>query len=123
MHNHGTALLDHREAARLSPVIGDGGWFERACLPVTMRIELPLSAELMVAALYSDKTGLNPDDLVTSEDVWGYAAIILAQEGMRAIERQAADIHDRELRGSRQTTPEWLAFLRRRVAEVTGGAA
>jgi len=121
MHNHGTAVLDRPEAAPTSPVITAGTWFEAGGRPLTLRMELPLSAELMVAALYSDET-IQADDLLTAEDVWGQVACILTDKGMAELEQLAAMLPRQEKRG-RLDAPDWLAFVRQRVAEVTGGAA
>jgi hypothetical protein len=121
MHNHGTAVLDRPEAAPTSPAIGAGTWFERYDRPLTLRMELPLSAELMVAALYADDT-ITPDDLLTAEDVWGHAACALVEKGTAELEQLAA-ILPRQEKSGRLDAPEWLAFVRQRVAEVTGGAA
>lgn len=122
MHNHGTAVLDRPEAAPMCPVITGGCWFEAEDRPLTLRMELPLSAALMVAALYGENTMLGPRDLASDEDVWGQVATIVVQDGLNAIERAAQKLASQERRGT-VTAPEWLAFCRRRVAEVTGGAA
>jgi hypothetical protein len=78
MQINGTSVLDCAEAGQISPVVGRPAWVDsgdEASYPLTLRFEFPLSAQLMVAALYHDVS-----------------------------------------------RPGWLAFVRQRVAEVTGGA-
>ncbi len=102
-----------------SPLITAGRWFEADGRPYIARMELPLSAEEMVAALYGEHPRLMPADLEADEGVWANAALVVVQDGLREIERIAVRIRQQE-RSPELAAPEWLAFCRRRVAEVTG---
>ena len=58
-------------------------------------------------------------DLAKDENVWGFAAVAIVQDGLNAIQRRADEILVAEARGT-LANPAWLATCRRRVAEVTG---
>jgi hypothetical protein len=75
----------------------------------------------MAAALYGDEQ-LSPADLAADENVRGFAACAIAQDGMNQIERRADQIAVEEAGGT-LANPAWLELCRRRVAEVTGAAA
>lgn len=102
-----------------SPVITSGRWFDADGRPYIARMELPLSAEEMVAALYGEHPRLMPADLEADESVWANAALVVVQDGLHEIDRIAATIRKQE-QSPKLAAPEWLAFCRRRVAEVTG---
>src|SRR6266566_656207 len=102
-----------------SPVITADRWFDADGRPYIARMELPLSAEEMVAALYGEHARLIPADLEADEDVWAHAALVVVQDGLHEIERIAAKIR-KQKQSPTLAVPEWLAFCRRRVAEVTG---
>jgi hypothetical protein len=85
--------------------------------PLAVWLEVPLSAREMVAALYGEHERLMQADLATDQDVWLYVAVVVAQDGMRAI-GQLADAIDEQERYRSLTAPEWLAWCRRRVNEV-----
>lgn len=94
-------------------------WFEAKGRPYVVRIELPLSAEEVVAALYRDHDRLGPPDLGTDEEVWGAIALAVIQDGLHAVDNAADSILVQEHHGT-LAAPDWLALCRRRVAEVTG---
>lgn len=102
-----------------SPLITGGRWFDADGRPYLLRMELPVSAGEMVAALYGEYSRLLPADLATDESVWASVAISVVHEGLHNIVRLADEIRKQE-RASELVTPEWLAFCRRRVAEVAG---
>jgi len=85
-----------------------------------VRVELPLSATEMVAALYGEHDRLTPADLGTEEEVWGHIAVVVVQEGLLAV-WQLAGVIERAEPCRVLATPEWLALCRKRVAEVTAG--
>lgn len=120
MQFNGTAVLaapshaGRMEQARDLPAVAGPVWFETAGRPFVLPMAFPLSCELMVAALYREAGLVVPDDLTTVEDVCGQVAVTLTNDGVVAIERTADDI-----KRGRIAHPEWLAFCRRRVAEVT----
>lgn len=89
--------------------------------PHLVRIELPLSAEEMVAALYGEHEHLMPADLDTDEEVWEHVAVAVVQDGLNVIEQLAGMIDAQESCRS-LTAPEWLALCRQRVAEATAAA-
>ncbi len=122
MHlNNGTAVLSRHQAGLVSPVIaGQDGWLgdDDRDQPLTLQLRLPISAEELVTALYGDHQ-LCPADLAADENVWGFAALAIVQDGLNAIQRRADEILVAEARGA-LANPAWLATCRRRVAEVTG---
>ncbi len=81
-----------------SPVIGPGRWFEpgRGAL---LRVELPLSADEMTAALYS-AVGVEEGDLAADEDVWGQVAVEIATQGLTAVQRRDGAGHPGRCNGS-----------------------
>lgn len=96
------------------------GLFDREGRPLVVRLEVPLSAREMVAALYGEHERLTQADLDTDQDVWRYVAVVVAQDGMHAIE-QLADVIDEQEQRLTLAAPEWLAWCRRRVDEVAAG--
>jgi hypothetical protein len=123
MHHNGTATLDRPEVSQVSPVVGRANWidgFEEAAHPLTLRIEFPLSVREVVAALYHDGAWLRADDLATTADVWRCVALALTDAGMDALDDWAREIEN--AKPGEIERPEWLAFVRQRVADVTGGA-
>jgi hypothetical protein len=133
MQNNGTSVLDRPEVSQLSPVIGRSTWIgpvdleaepEAAACTVTLRLELPLSPRWMVAALWHD---VAEDDASTTEldiaddaGLWNQVALIVAEVGWPMVQDWAFDLDRMPARQVKR--PEWLAFVQRRVAEVTGGA-
>jgi hypothetical protein len=115
----GDAELDGLGAGRVSPVFTGGDCFELEGRPHVLRMELPVSAEEMVAALYGEHGRLQEGDLETDEDIWRKAAIMIILDGLPVIEERADQILVEEARNA-LFHPEWLALCRRRVAEVTG---
>ncbi len=123
MQLNGTSVLPRREAGLVSPVIsGEGGWLgdDDRDQPLTLQLGLPVSAEELAAALYGEHQ-LTPADLATDVNVWAFAALVIVQDGLNAIQARANDILVAEARGT-LARPEWLELCRRRVAEVTGCA-
>jgi hypothetical protein len=96
------------------------GLFDQEGRPHVVRMELPLSAREMVAALYGEHDRLTPADLDTDEQLWGHIAVVAAQEGLPAIWRLAGVIDAAEPCRV-LAAPGWLAWCRKRVAEVTAG--
>jgi hypothetical protein len=92
-------------------------WFEAQDRPHRAAIVLPMSAELMVAALYADREHLTHHDLTTDEEVWGHAMLAVAADGLTSIEELADEILVHEHRCT-LADPVWLALCRRRVSEV-----
>lgn len=97
-------------------------WLEEEGRPHVVRIDLPLSTEEMVAALYGDRERLTPVDLGSDEDVWGQIALVVIQDGLTVVDQRAALIDAQESHRT-LTAPEWLTLCRRRVDEVTEGTA
>lgn len=116
------AMQDRPRAVTAGPVLTAGsGLFDREGRPLVVRLEVPLSPAEMVAALYGEFDRLTRADLGTAEDVWRHVAVVVAQDGMNTIEL-IADLIDEQERYRMLIAPEWLAWCRRRVAEVTAGA-
>jgi hypothetical protein len=106
-----------------SPVPTVRSWlFDGEGRPHVVRIELPLSAGEMVAALYGEHEHLMPADLDTDEEVWEHIAVVIVQDGLKAVE-QLADMIDAQEPCRSLAAPEWLALCRHRVGEVIAGTA
>ena len=72
-------------AARACPVVTAGsGYFDGEGRPY-VRMELPLSAGEMMAALYGEHERLAPADLETDGDVWGQIAMVVVQDGLHEV--------------------------------------
>jgi hypothetical protein len=123
MRSQPTAVPGQREASQVSPVIAGGTWLgdDDATQSLTLQLRLPVSAEELATALYEDDQ-LCPADLVKDENVWGFAAVAIVQDGLNAIQHHRDEILMAEARGT-LANPAWLAICRRRVAEVTSAAA
>lgn len=124
MQNDGTAVLDRRGAGPVSPLITrEDGWLgdDDRDQPLVLRLKLPVSANELAAALYDDDE-LCPADLAADENVWGFTALAIVQDGLAAVQRRAEEITVAEMRGT-LASPAWLATCRRRIAEVTGTAS
>ena len=124
MQTNGTATLTRSEASQVSPVIGRSTWaddYENPDYTLTVRIEFPLSPSLMVAALYYDRSYASALDLVADADVWQQAALVLLDLGFEGLACQQGML-DNAIRRGTVEDPAWLALVRQRVAEVTGGA-
>jgi hypothetical protein len=122
MRNERTAVPGQREAGPVSPVITGGHWLgdDDPDQSLTLQLRLPVSAEELAAALYSDEY-LRPADLAKDENVWGFAAVAIVQDGLNAIQHHRDEVLVAEARGA-LANPAWLATCRRRVVEVTGAA-
>lgn len=116
---------DTRAAARMMPgvvaassVIGDGCFNapERSFL---VRTEVPVTAEMLVAAVYGEREDLFDFDIADDDDLWEGIAFALVMEGFRRIEERALAIRE-ELRSGTLAAPEWLRLCRRRVADIIG---
>jgi hypothetical protein len=116
-----TPVPDRPGATGLShALIAGSRWFPGEGRPYMVRMDLPLSAREMVAALYGDHERLVPADLDTDEELYGHVAVVVVQDGLRAVER-LADLIDQQQSRRTLAAPEWLGLCRRRVAEVTTG--
>ena len=105
-------------AAATGPLLtARSGLFDGEGRPLVVRMEVPLSAREMAAALYGEHERLTQADLGTDQDVWRYVAVVIAQDGMQAIE-QLADVIDEHERCHTLAAPEWLAWCRRCVDEA-----
>jgi hypothetical protein len=93
------------------------GLFDGEGRPLMVRLEVPLSAREMVAALYGEHERLTQADFPTDQDVWRYVAVVVAQDGMHVIEQLADVIAGQEQRRT-LAAPEWLAWCRRCVNEL-----
>jgi hypothetical protein len=80
-------------------------------------MDVPVAAKHMVAALYSNHKRLRREDLDAHDQIWGQVGVIIAMDGMYAVEKLAGKIFEEE-RSATLDAPDWLAYCRRRVAEV-----
>ncbi len=122
MRNERTVVPDQQQAGPMSPVFTGGSWLgdDDPDQSLTLQLRLPVSAEELAVALYSDEY-LRPADLAKDENVWGFAAVAIVQDGLNAIQHHLDETLVAEAHGT-LANPAWLATCRRRVAEVTGGA-
>ncbi len=93
-------------------VIGGPKWFDSENGALVVLVAVPLTAELLVAALYGVAEA---GDIATDEDLRGSAAVTLAIEGLAALEARARKIRMDEERGMIES-PEFLAHCRQRGA-------
>src|SRR5579863_6725228 len=100
----------------VSPVITGGSWLgdDDPDQSLTLQLKLPVSAEELAVAQYIDEY-LRPADLAKDENVWGFAAVAIVQDGLNAIQHYRDEILVAEARGT-LANPAWLATCRRRVA-------
>ncbi|BCJ28287.1 winged helix-turn-helix transcriptional regulator [Actinocatenispora sera] len=82
---------------------------------VRLRVELPLTADEMAAALYYEPQ-LVADDLVHDQDVRDALVLAVATEGLVAIRQRVSQLHDDIATGT--VDAGWLAVCRRRLADV-----
>jgi hypothetical protein len=99
-----------------SPVIGEG-CFDAPERSYLIRTEVPVTAEILVAAIYGEREDLFDFDIADDGDLWEAIAFALAMEGFRRIEDRALSIRA-EQRSGTLAAPEWLALCRRRVADL-----
>jgi hypothetical protein len=82
---------------------------------VRLRVELPLTADEMAAALYYEPQ-LVADDLVHDQDVRDALVLAVATEGLVAIRQRVSQLRDDITAGT--VDAGWLAVCRRRLADV-----
>ncbi|BCJ30528.1 MarR family transcriptional regulator [Actinocatenispora sera] len=82
---------------------------------VRLRIELPLTADEMAAALYYE-LHLVADDLVHDQDVRDALVLAVATEGLTAVRQRAERLCAEIAAGT--VDAAWLAVCRRRLADV-----
>lgn len=105
--------------ARSTPSLAGRQCFETQGRPCVLRMEVPIAAGEMVAALYGEHGRLHQRDLQDDEDIWVNVALVLVQDGLPQVERLADGLIEQERAGT-LAAPGWLARCRRRVAEVIG---
>jgi hypothetical protein len=120
MRSQPAAAPGQQNASPVSSVIAGGSWLgdDDHRQPLTLQLRLPVSAEELAAALYEDDQ-LCPADLAKDENVCGFAAVAIVQDGLNTIQHHRDKILVAEACGT-LSNPAWLATCRRRVAEVTG---
>jgi hypothetical protein len=110
------------EPALASELITSPVWFDDhdpedlSPRPFALRMELPVSAELMTAALYSYGKG---PYVLDADCVWGLVAVVIVQDGLNAVDDYVHVIRDEEEYGTVRH-PEFLALCRQIVSRVTG---
>lgn len=112
----------HPAPVSKSPVLtGGSSWFEfeGEGMPHLLRMDLPVSADEMIAALYRDRAVLHGTDLGADCHVWEHAALVVALDGLNSIQDTVGEIRAQEQHG-KLAAPEWLTLCRQRVADVTG---
>lgn len=100
----------------ISPVIGDG-CFNAPERPFLVRADVPVTAEMMVAAIYGERGDLFVFDIADDDDLWEGITFALVVEGFRRIEERALAIREEQGSGA-LAAPEWLQLCRRRVADI-----
>jgi hypothetical protein len=102
------------QAAPELAVIKGAKWFGPELRPFVLRVEVPLTCEEVVAALYSN---VEPDEFASGEDLCGCVAVALLTEGLPAVQAHAERLSASELSGELES-PEFLALCRQRVSEL-----
>lgn len=110
----GQANCDAVDSAARLPVIEGSRWFGPEPGPLVLRIELPVTCEEMVAALYG---AVDPDEIASDEDLCGSVAVTLLIDGLPALKERVARLHNEEERGAVES-PAFLAMCRDRVAAL-----
>lgn len=117
MHAQGTSVVGHPDSRVTGPAVDGPLWFDTDDRPVRLLMNVPLSLDLMAAALYG-APGLTPRDLDAAEDARGHIAVSVASDGLTPLERRA-----NELAGpGAADKPGWLAFRRQRATDVMAAA-
>lgn len=98
-----------------SPMIGEG-CFDASERPYTIRAGVPVTAEMLVAAVYGEDR-LFDFDIADDEELWEIIAFVLVREGLYRIEERALKIREERCSGT-LAEPQWLDLCRRRVAEL-----
>ena len=96
------------------PVIAGARWFGAEVRPLILRVEVALTVEQMVAALYDLA---EQDEISSDEDLCGSVAVTLLIEGLPRLDARAARLARDEQRGKVES-PEFLAVCRQRVAAL-----
>ncbi len=92
-----------------------------ACL---VRMEVPLPAEMMVAALFAAGLFVTAGDVADDGELFGFIAQVVEREGTGFLEAAAENLPALERSGTLPdaggvTGADWLAFCRRRIAALT----
>jgi hypothetical protein len=99
------------------PLIAGARWFGAEVRPFVLRVEVPLTVEQMVAALYDV---VQQEEISSDEDLCGSVAVKLLIEGLPQLEARATRLARDEQRGAVES-PEFLALCRQRVAALLAG--
>ena len=91
-------------------------WFDDDDAPFRLQIELPLTFEEMVAALYNV---VELADIASDEDLRGSVAVTVLIDGLTALMARVSKIRQDEQRHTIES-PDFLAHCRLRVAELLG---
>lgn len=110
--------------AVVGPVVDEfwlGSHGPGACL---VRMEVPLAADLMVAALFAAGLFVTAGDVADDGELFGFIAQVVGQEGLGFLEAAAESLPALDRSGTLpaargMTGADWLAFCRRRIAELT----
>jgi len=106
MRSQPAAVPDEQEASPVSPVIAGGTWLgdDDPNQTLILQLKLPVSAGELTTALCKDDQ-LCPADLAKDENMWGYAAVAILQDGLNAIQHQRGEIVVAEARGTLANPP------------------
>jgi hypothetical protein len=102
------------------PVVGDG-CFNAPERPYVLSADVPMTAEMLVAAVYGARDDLFDFDIADDDDLWESITFALVMEGFYRLEERALKIRE-EQRSGTLAAPEWLALCRRRVADIISDA-
>ena len=107
---------DGGDGRAVLPVISGTRWFGPVPGKFVLRMEQPMTFDEMVAALYGV---VEPDEIVSDEDLCGCVVMTLLIEGLPALQDRAAKLRRDEKRGAVES-PAFLAMCRQRVAALLG---
>jgi hypothetical protein len=96
------------------PVIRGSRWFGPDAGPFVLRIEVPVTAGQMAAAIYD---AAQPDEIESDEELCGTVAVTLLIASLPALEARARRLRSDEELGTLES-PVFLARCRERVAQL-----
>lgn len=97
------------------PVVEGDRWFDSDSRPFVLRVEYPLTAEEMVAALYGI---VESQDMSSDADLCGSVAVALSLEGLPGLQVRAARIRSDEHAGAIESE-SFLRVCRTRVTALS----
>jgi hypothetical protein len=99
------------------PVISGARWFGSEIRPFVLRVEVPMTFDQMVAAIYGVA---QPDEIGSDEELCGSVVVTLLVEGLPGVDARAARLEQDENLGVVRSR-EFLSLCRQRVTALLAG--